>query len=90
MLERLLFVGEREDWASLMDQPLVRMFAQDHLPALFKVPANCCNVALLGSTPKVSEKSLERVSRIEDGGCSNKWKGRRNAENKRTYLQCPW
>lgn len=28
------------------------------LPALFKVDANDCNVALLGSTPKVSEKSL--------------------------------
>ena len=29
------------------------------LPALFKVDANPCNVALLGSTPRVSEKSLD-------------------------------
>lgn len=28
------------------------------LPALFKVDANPCNVALLGSTPRVREKSL--------------------------------
>lgn len=42
--------------------PVVRVFARDLkviLPALFKVDATCCKVALFGSTPKVSEKSLD-------------------------------
>ena len=45
-------------------QPITRGFASEVrviLPALFKVEANPCNVALLGSTPKVSEKSLDRI-----------------------------
>lgn len=43
---------------------MVRVSAQELkiiLPALFKVDATCCKVALFGSTPKVSEKSLECV-----------------------------
>lgn len=62
MLESLLLVGEREDWTRLRDEPNVYMFAQELriiLPALFKVDANPCNVALFGSTPRVSEKSLD-------------------------------
>ena len=42
----------------------MRVFAQKLriiLPALFKVDATCCKVALFGSTPKVSEKSLECI-----------------------------
>lgn len=43
---------------------MMRVFAQEFriiLPALFKVDATCCKVALFGSTPKVSEKSLECI-----------------------------
>lgn len=45
---------------------MMRVFAQELriiLPALFKVDATCCKVALFGSTPKVSEKSLECIPR---------------------------
>ena len=33
------------------------------IPALFKVEAKLCSVALLGSTPRVREKSLEWIPR---------------------------
>ncbi len=60
------------------------------VPALFKVDANDCSVALLGSTPRVSENSLE--------GClgqhvlfqttfkSNEWGGSKGVHSESAHL----